>query len=1208
MLDDELRPEKSSDEYTKVKRVVQISDNHQKSDSQTPMAQHVHAVFLILHLCYEEMKLNQAFAKTLGTIAEVLAQLSVFLKLKDYTIIYLKDFPHLSSLDYAYWTNLSLNPKVSSPTWFPSSTQSMPQLLTSILGCKPSHTVYYLPDTTLRIESLVKLYSIYSSKCTSYAELDTGFLQPLPFASHSGCSQTSQGGFSETLSDCSSTEELMLLYMCARGMDQLTIDSLPFGCTLLLYEIIYSCQSDAKTSWPHSALALIKRFDIAALSNPALLPVSKCTPATSDLGEEPTRVMMHTLYANPDIPKKVKQLDGLEVLDNKILKMRWSKDLRLEEVKRCLNSNQPVKITLQQRPEVSDHQFIEQKQRHLLALCQRTMALPVGRGMLTLHCHKPALTETLHIPILCMSGKSYPTQSSVELSNDAHNQAANRLTVWPSFHNGAAAGLGLDKDAEVDTAWILYNKPRLIEKPEMNLISEHAGFLFALGINGYLNNLARLSLHDYLIKGHEMTAIGILLGLSASMRGTMDIATVRLLTIHTPSLLPPSSTRLDIAHSTKIAALVGLGLVYYSSAHRHIAGVLLHEIDHTPDIVSKGVTDDRESYSLAAGLALGMVMIGKGADMIGLHDLNIANRLNLLMTGGHRSADMSKGPQGATSRANSEQVFEGELINVDVTGAGATIALGLTYFNTKSNIVCDWLKLPQSQYLLESVRPDHLQLRTLAHALVTWETVLPTVEWVESYVPPIVAQNAFKPSGRNDNCDGIDLETHSQAYCYIISGRCFAVGLRFAGSSNKSAYDTLLFFTRKWLTIYQKPLLIEQSGRHVLENTLCTCLLSLAMVMSGSGDLEVLRLCRYLRTRIAVPLVTYGSHLAIHMALSLLFLGSGRYTLSSKPETLPLLIAAFFPRFPVHSNDNRYHLQALRHLYVQAVEPRLLLPIDIDTGEACYVPLEITFKATQYYEAFTYMTYAPKILPDLDLIKKIEICDNRYWPMKFTDENNLKCIRKLLNGRGSLAVKRRSGHFPYAVDPKGVIGAVSRAMLLNTESFASNHNSFASQHLLYLSKAQVNERSFLYLATREAISKDQSELLSVYHKLFQIVTGDEWNGTDLQQLYMLVRYMNDSRSCVVNPNLVELALELAREANCQRLNSSTSIGCLEALIEYAVDGRVPTNQDIVRHLALYSDITRCCVESSQDVNIPVLLAILHLNHETSTQLLSNRSK
>ena len=32
----------------------------------------------------------------------------------------------------------------------------------------------------------------------------------------------------------------------------------------------------------------------------------------------------------------------------------------------------------------------------------------------------------------------------------------------------------------------------------------------------------------------------------------------------------------------------------------------------------------------------------------------------------------------------------------------------------------------------------------------------------------------------------------SQAYCYIISGTCFAIGLKFAGSFNKSAYDTLV--------------------------------------------------------------------------------------------------------------------------------------------------------------------------------------------------------------------------------------------------------------------------------------------------------------------------------------------------------------------------------------------------------------------------------
>lgn len=80
------------------------------------------------------------------------------------------------------------------------------------------------------------------------------------------------------------------------------------------------------------------------------------------------------------------------------------------------------------------------------------------RGMLTLHSHRPVLTESLHIPMLCLSGKSYPTQSSVELSNDAQGQTSTRLSVWPAFHNGVAAGLCLDQRAVIDTAWILYNK------------------------------------------------------------------------------------------------------------------------------------------------------------------------------------------------------------------------------------------------------------------------------------------------------------------------------------------------------------------------------------------------------------------------------------------------------------------------------------------------------------------------------------------------------------------------------------------------------------------------------------------------------------------------------------------------------------------------------------------------------------------------------
>lgn len=41
---------------------------------------------------------------------------------------------------------------------------------------------------------------------------------------------------------------------------------------------------------------------------------------------------------------------------------------------------------------------------------------------------------------------------------------------------------------------------------------------------------------------------------------------------------------------------------------------------------------------------------------------------------------------------------------------------------------------------------------------------------------------------------------------------------------------------------------------------------------------------------------------------------------------------------------SRYHLQALRHLYVLAAEPRLLVPVDVDTNMPCYALLEVTYK------------------------------------------------------------------------------------------------------------------------------------------------------------------------------------------------------------------------------------------------------------------------
>lgn len=52
--------------------------------------------------------------------------------------------------------------------------------------------------------------------------------------------------------------------------------------------------------------------------------------------------------------------------------------------------------------------------------------------------------------------------------------------------------------------------------------TEHAGFLMALGLNGHLKDMAFMNMYEYLVKCHEMTSVGLLLGIAATYRGTYN--------------------------------------------------------------------------------------------------------------------------------------------------------------------------------------------------------------------------------------------------------------------------------------------------------------------------------------------------------------------------------------------------------------------------------------------------------------------------------------------------------------------------------------------------------------------------------------------------------------------------------------------------------------------------------------------------------------
>ena len=307
-------------------------------------------------------------------------------------------------------------------------------------------------------------------------------------------------------------------------------------------------------------------------------------------------------------------------------------------------------------------------------------------------------------------------------------------------------------------------------------------------------------------------------------------------------------------------------------------------------------------------------------------------------------------------RSPSYQVQEGDTINIDVTSPGATLALGLMFFRSNNERVASWLEAPDSRFLLEFVRPDFLMLRTLAKGLIMWDSIAPTLEWLESHVPPSMKPHCLvRPAtegGQLGSSEVIDYETVNQAYCNLLAGAAMALGLRFAGSANNCAADSLNHLIKKFLRISKRSV-AELAGKATMEQTICILVLSLCIIMAGTGDLNTIRLVRYLRSRVGPnkhSTVTYGSHMALHLGLGLLFLGGGKFTLNTRPESVAAMVAAFFPKFPTHSNDNRYHLQALRHLYVLAAEPRILIPREVKSGKLVKATLQITYAETKWYK------------------------------------------------------------------------------------------------------------------------------------------------------------------------------------------------------------------------------------------------------------------
>ena len=558
-----------------------------------------------------------------------------------------------------------------------------------------------------------------------------------------------------------------------------------------------------------------------------------------------------------------------------------------------------------------------------------------------------------------------------------------------------------------------------------------------LGLQGHLKALAKTDLYSYLCLDHEATQIGIMLGMAVSKRGTLDEGVFKMLYVHIPSLHPANYPDLEVSSAVQTAAVMGIGLLYQGSKNRRMAEMLLAEIGRR---ASNDRLQDREGFSLAAGMALGLVCLGQGNSAAGLADLHIENSLRKYIGGGRASGQNSVSAQApVTDPTLCCRIKEGDHVNLDVTAPGATLALGLMFLQTNNATVAARLTVPKTHFLLQYLRPDLVLLRVLARNLIMWDSIKASKEFVDELIPDIV-KGAYDDKGVAKKEDARyhleDLETLRHVHANIVAACCFSIGLRYAGSGEKKASNLLIEYLAHFRKLRARCEGQRKVDKHLIETCIAIVALSASLVLAGTGDLDLLRQLRALRGRVDVDL-HYGHHMAVSMAIGMLFLGGGRATLCTSKEAIGALVISLYPRFPISTSDCRYHLQAFRHLYVLAVEYRCLETMDVDTNQVCTVPVEITLKPSAEYSEHTVRTMTPCILPELKAVKSVRVCSDRYWGVTWhmsTDDKLAKSVR-----RGCvLTVQRKTGHLSYSEDPLGLRNLHARALPLVGSSLKSS--------------------------------------------------------------------------------------------------------------------------------------------------------------------------
>ena len=698
-----------------------------------------------------------------------------------------------------------------------------------------------------------------------------------------------------------------------------------------------------------------------------------------------------------------------------LTKIKFNQDNRIEEVNRLLSPTRILKIESTVLKNVEDLNLLEQDKYILVyknLIKQYTSC--VGNGALNLNTIKTFPKETLIITPLNTQCLLTSEETTYKFNKNSDFLGDKDFSDWPQFHNGVAQSLKLSTENFNNKSyirnWILFNKP---DKANF----EHGGFLLGMGLLKQLDSLYATDVYQYMKTTHEGVTIGILLGKSASKLGSMEETLSRTLCLHI-SFLIPTSLEISIPMNIQCSAVIGIGLLYLKSDNRLMTEMLINQIGKISNNNDKGFDlKHLNSYNLSLGFAIGLINLGHGK-LNSKHENNYEDKIfsmiylnNNKSSGNERNLLDNNGSILNNQTNNNTNNQNNKMININQTTPAGFACLTLYYLQTKNNNILSRIKTPENLYQLDSFKPFHLYLAILCKNLISWDNITSSINWVKENIPNFIQflhesslADISDDINYNSKINLIDFSQISTCYFYSLSAGLMSLGFKYCGTNNNDVCKIIIYYIKNVLLkasvvndiIIRENVKFEEGNKRAiskknLDECLCISAYALSLVMSGSGNLDCLKILKIIRKKVSAGVsgeadfknFYAGFVTAINHAIGILFLGNGGLILNRNINSLAFLYISTFPIFNKTLNDNDRYLQPLRHLYVLACENKLFETRDVDTNNIIQTKINVEYLNGSVIELMT-----PINLENFDFVKRIYMKNNEnYLDMEINRED-----------------------------------------------------------------------------------------------------------------------------------------------------------------------------------------------------------------------------